>query len=113
MTKNDLNLDARGFGWLIDPAPAHDKIQVAAPGSQFSYFTYAIVIQAPTVWDKTWANLPVDGIWSFMKASGFTSASPCLLHLCDNADGLPAVASPELARHWCPIFFENYADSCH
>jgi len=107
MIKKNLNLDARGFGWLIDPAPAQQEIQVAPPGTQFSYFTYAMEIDHHSVLNKTWEFQPVDGVWSFMKASGVTSSGPCLLHLCDTADGLPAKPSPDLALHWCPVFFDD------
>ena len=101
------DLEARGFGWLIEPAPARDPMQVAAPGTPFSYFTYELPIPAPSLIDKTWACTPIDGVWGFIRASGVAAAGPCLLHLCEDAEARPVRPSTDLARHWCPVLFDD------
>jgi len=104
------SLEARGFGWLIDPAPVNQKQKVSDRSSEpFTYFTYEIRPESstPVLFDNTWASLPIDGVWGFMKSSGITAVGPCMLHLCENADGVPVRPSPALARHWCPVLFDD------
>lgn len=102
-----MDLEARCFGWLIEPAPARKPIQVSSPGTPFSYFTYELPVQAPSLIDTTWSCTPIDGVWGFMRASGVAPAGPCLLHLCEDAEGHPVNPSTDLARHWCPFVFDD------
>jgi len=104
------NLDAVGFVWLIHPPDRpRGKQQIGDQEIAFSYFTHVIEVEKiKTAWaDETWTCLPIDGVWGFMKASGVTSAGPCLFQLSENAEGQPVRTSQSLARHWCPIVFDD------
>jgi hypothetical protein len=102
--EKNLNLEARGFGWLIDPAPAHGEIQVGGPLAPFSYFTYKIAPRPGREQRTIWSTLPIDGAWGYFQPNGPELAGPCLTHSREDSE---APVCPELLRHWCPVLFDE------
>ena len=108
-----LELESRGFGGLIPYGPAKNGMgdSEALPGKQFSYFSYPILGQRDRhpvkLFDKTWAAMPIDGIWTYVRQYDTGWAGTCMLHWCENPDGRPVCPNSRLARHWAPIAFTD------
>jgi hypothetical protein len=89
-TQKKIDLDTRGFGWLIDPAPARAQVQVAQAPREFSYFTYTIQVGNNRRLDTIWTCLPVDGTWAYMNASTGPWYGPGLQEVQEDSTWMPA-----------------------
>jgi len=79
------NLEARGFGWLIDPALPQEKMQQCGDDKNFSYFTYRIG-STHNVRNEIHKNIEQE--------------RAVLL-------GNDGESENDWIRHWCPILFED------
>lgn len=101
-----FNLETRGFGSLISPAPTDRKIQVCEPGRPFSYFSYSVV-DGPKKRSNVWARLPIDGAWGYARQNAQEQADPCLIRTHEESRDVLSAPRKSLIRRWCPILFDE------
>jgi hypothetical protein len=100
------DLEARGFGPVTGPGWSSGKNSLTIePEGAFSYFTYKVYVQDARL--DTWAKMPTDLIWAFCRHDAYEQAGPCLLRLYERPVPSGGETCQALARHWCPILFEE------